>query len=561
MAVVPISLGSKSLLRLTGLLALAWLGLAWPGILKWDTNQYCIDYQLQYNLNMVCYTRSQLIELNSSMCHSCKLPTDVWSTVMELGLRSKPPTRRGTRAGKSVKTDIPSLPSCVACNSNTSSPRLHNDMSLGVWNAQSITSKTDILCENIIEHDFDIMIVTESWMKPDDDVKLGEMCPPGYNGLNCSRGSRGGGIAVVHKKQYKLLHCDDLLPASSSFEHALIRSNDVNLVIIYRSPSNSKGDFLSEFEEFLGTVDLLPGRSIVAGDFNIHVNKPWLPEVKSFLEVLTSANFHQVVRGPTHKSGNTLDLIIVRKEDITVEACTNYPLHVSDHYLIAATVDLPKLTAHKISYSFRNFRDMDIKLFSDDLSAKMDSIIASEYDDLDSLVYAYNTGCQDVLDSHAPITCRTRSVRSQPRWFNKSVQDARQYKRRCERRWRKSRSDTDRQAYISSQRKVADVIATEKKLYFKETLLNCNTKDMFKTVNTLLNKSQCSLPDCSDPVRLANSFGNFFVNKVDKIRKDVDKKHSTSAGYPEQICPPHLPEAQIHFHIPITCSASLASCG
>ena len=60
-------------------------------------------------------------------------------------------------------------------------------------------------------------------------------------------------------------------------------------------------------------------------------------------------------------------------------------------------------------------------------------------------------------------------------------------------------------------------------VYYKDILANSSVKDMYRTVNELLNKDSNPLPDTESPSHLANEFGQFFVDKVQKIRSEVDK--------------------------------------
>jgi len=169
------------------------------------------------------------------------------------------------------------------------------------------------------------------------------------------------------------------------------------------------------------------------------------------------------------------------------------------------------------------FGDIDHDRFAIDLALQVDTLLDSKIDDVNELVHGYNNACMSVLDAHAPLTVKTHIIRHKPAWFTITVRDARRARRKCERRWRKSRSEADRQAYIESQRTVVDIICKEKKSYYNEKLLNCSIKDMHKTINTLLNQNQRVLPDSTSPSVLANDFSNYFVGKVHTIRSNIDK--------------------------------------
>ena len=56
-------------------------------------------------------------------------------------------------------------------------------------------------------------------------------------------------------------------------------NNGIHYITIYRPPpSQANGftlaKFYEEFEEFLQELSLLPGKLVMLGDFNIHVNEP-----------------------------------------------------------------------------------------------------------------------------------------------------------------------------------------------------------------------------------------------------------------------------------------------
>lgn len=278
--------------------------------------------------------------------------------------------------------------------------------------------------------------------------------------------------------------------------------------------------FVEEFDDLLSAVSNLPGRNIILGDFNLHYDLP--DKVKSFITILSSLNFHQVVTGPTHIGGHTLDLVIVRDSDI-IKSCTADQVHVSDHFVVNCSLNLLKPSTSKTTYSSRKFRDIDHDLFDKDLAEQVDTILDNATCDVNDLVTGYNQACQVVLDKNAPVSTTVRTTRYKPPWFTKTVLDARRARRRCERRWRKSGTAANHQAYLESHRKVADVISEEKKAYYNNKLLNSSTRDMYKTINIMLNKNQCTLPDFTMPSAIANQFSNYFVDKVQNIRNNIDQ--------------------------------------
>ena len=82
-----------------------------------------------------------------------------------------------------------------------------------------------------------------------------------------------------------------------------------------------------------------------------------------------------------------------------------------------------------------------------------------------------------------------------------------------------------KQIYIELKNKVNNMIADSKVDYLKEKLgrASASHSTLFQYINSLLNRSQSSsLPDHDSAEELANRFSNFFKEKIDKIRSNLE---------------------------------------
>ena len=212
------------------------------------------------------------------------------------------------------------------------------------------------------------------------------------------------------------------------------------------------------------------------------------------------------------------------------------PIDVSyiRHYKLLDDICLLDITGASPSRTFtasRNFSKIDHQVFATDLALQLKSIHNKMKDSatVDDLVDGYYNACKFVLDAHAPEKIKHRSVRFKPKWYNEIVVEARRERRRHERRWRKSGSDSDYQKYIDARRASADIISAEKSKFYSNKVIDCNAKDMHRSVNELLNVTTNVLPDCDSPENLANNFCTYFVGKVNKIRNELDSRASNSS--------------------------------
>ena len=95
-------------------------------------------------------------------------------------------------------------------------------------------------------------------------------------------------------------------------------------------------------------------------------------------------------------------------------------------------------------------------------------------------------------------------------------------RRRLENKWRKSRLDTDKNKYLEQKQAVQDLICGAKREYFHDKLFSADSKQQFRTLNTLLNNTAKLLPSFDSLSDLADKFADFFVDKIHKIRRNLD---------------------------------------
>lgn len=175
-------------------------------------------------------------------------------------------------------------------------------------NARFLSNKTFIFNDFYSSRNF--LFLTETWLNAGDAAPLGELTPADCMFYNIPRTVGRGGLATVLRKHN---HCK-LLPVDvfTSFEVQLMKINQscpVFCAVIYRPPKYNK-DFIAEFSEFLSTLVPRCERLVILVDFNIHICCKTQPLVKEFLCMVDAFNLTQLVSGPTHIKGHTLDLVL-----------------------------------------------------------------------------------------------------------------------------------------------------------------------------------------------------------------------------------------------------------
>ena len=72
----------------------------------------------------------------------------------------------------------------------------------GLLNCRSVCNKAIIPKDYVVERNFDIFAITETWLRPGDidGITIGDLVPNGYCFYHAPREGRGGGVGVMLKR-------------------------------------------------------------------------------------------------------------------------------------------------------------------------------------------------------------------------------------------------------------------------------------------------------------------------------------------------------------------------
>ena len=321
---------------------------------------------------------------------------------------------------------------------------------LGLANAHSVRNKTDLLIYHVLEHNLDLVALSETWLSADNNDKktISDLTPAGYDFAHISRPERkcnqaskqkarkerGGGVGLLFRSSFKVT----ILPkrAFKTFEHmdVIARSSggSLRLAIVYRPPPSKKNrlstaDLLEELPDFFEEYSLVPGRVIFLGDFNIHWNMPSNPARTKFANILDTFNLVQHVLESTHVDGNILDLVISRSCEVSILPSKVSTL-ASDHHWVHSQVSLEKSQVPRRDFTFRRFKSVDLSAFRLDISTS--EIILQPANTVDQLYSQYSTVMSGLVDGHAPLCTCSMPVRSLVPWYRQDILEAK-WMRQC----------------------------------------------------------------------------------------------------------------------------------
>jgi len=203
--------------------------------------------------------------------------------------------------------------SSVSTDSSDSSPGhsgpsngLTSKLLLCCFNARSLRNKSAAFIDLLLENKAHLFAVNETWLNHDTSA-LAELSAPGYKLLHCPQSNlRGGGTALFFRECLDVTHVNSSEELSFEFSEWLLSTPTVRLrvIIVYRPPySHTHPVTISTF-------------------------------ITEFANLLESMSLVQHVTEPTHKHGNTLDLIITRSSDGIIAAPPHVCTLFSDHAVV-----------------------------------------------------------------------------------------------------------------------------------------------------------------------------------------------------------------------------------
>lgn len=405
-------------------------------------------------------------------------------------------------------------------------------ISFGLLNVQSVTEKSVALCDVITSRRLDVFALTETWHQDSDDLPLKRSAPPGYSIVDVprreSRAStdevRGGGVALIYSNRFTAKRITlDIKPTTFEVLCCSLRSASVNVVyvVIYRPGSaHLTEQFFDELISLLEIVATYRHQVIVAGDFNIHVNDANDQNAVRLAELLASLDLHQVVSQPTHKRGNTLDLVVTRP-DARPSCCTVDPPDViSDHSLVVCQFPSIPFAARLEEYTYRPWKRIDRDAFNRSL---MSSPLCASEDELRRLSAAelfdiYDGTLRRIADHHAPASTIVRRPRRLSPWFDGDCRRSRRVTRRLERRYRWTKNSYDRAAWVAQMRSMHALYNEKENTYWTSRINSCagDSKKLWRSLTSILRRDkQSSMPI---PSLTAEKLSQFFVDKISAVR-------------------------------------------
>ncbi|KAI4880757.1 hypothetical protein NFI96_025941, partial [Prochilodus magdalenae] len=379
----------------------------------------------------------------------------------------------------------------------------------GLWNCQSAVQKADFISALASHHSLHFLALTETWITHENSSTPAALSSAFNFSHSPRQTGRGGGTGLLLSRKWNFTPLSFPHLVVSSFEyHAVTVSSPTNLhIIVIYPPPCPLGNFIDELDTLLGLFPADGSPLLLLGDFNLPSDKL---QSSCLQPLLSSFDLTLNPSPPTHRGGNTLDLVFSRPSpalDLTVT-----PLHCSDHYFLSFSLSCPALPVH-ITPSHSSFTRRNLRSISPSSLASTVLTTLPHPDSFSSL--SLNTATLTTLphpDSFSTLSLNTatdtllsslssafnhlcplspRSTRSSPPapWLSDVLRNNRRELRRAERKWRRSQLDSDLHTYQAVLSRFSAEVTTAKSSFYKRKLEESasDPRKLFSIFSSLLN--------------------------------------------------------------------------
>ena len=107
---------------------------------------------------------------------------------------------------------------------------------------------------------------------------------------------------------------------------------------------------------------------------------------------------------------------------------------ISDHAIVACTLQIGKPKLSRKQITSRKYRSIDPLALQEDIASS--ALITSPAININDAVKQYNVTLSSLLDQHAPLSTKTVVPRVQQPWFSDSLYQLKRERRKAERKWK-----------------------------------------------------------------------------------------------------------------------------
>ncbi|GFR92314.1 RNA-directed DNA polymerase from mobile element jockey [Elysia marginata] len=218
---------------------------------------------------------------------------------------------------------------------------------------------------------------------------------------------------------------------------------------------------------------------------------------------------------------NSLDQSATLK-NLRVDECG-----ISDHHCVHCELSTQKPRPVRKSIQFRKTKPRNIIDLKDDIRASKIEESVMQATSMSDKINIFNNTISAIVNKHAPLVKRNIVLRPNIRWYSDDIREAKKRQRTAKKNWRKTRLEIHRQLFKKARNHTNRLIVKSKEDNIKTKISENkkNSRKLYRIVDGLVRHSKPgeNLPSLKSKENLTDMFAQFFTNKIENLRKELDK--------------------------------------
>lgn len=386
-------------------------------------------------------------------------------------------------------------------------------------NVRSLTAHMDDFRNLVLDGDYDIIGITETWLSG--SVADNLLFIDGYQMERCDRLSRGGGVALYIKNNIKYVKLSSGIQIEQLWIKFELSGDIFSIGIVYKPPTTNYSDFFVNLETTLSDIIPSVNHAFCLGDFNVNLLNINSAETAFVCDFLEGLGLHQIVDVPTRvtdSSVSLIDFILCTSTDNILDKGV-VPVDFSDHSLVFCVVNTNIIKPEVQYKTIRNFKYLNYNQFQSDLrSIPWNNIYFM--DDIDEKISFISDTITTLLNIHAPFVTYRLTKKYAP-WFTDGLRAIKKDRDKALTKFKRTKSQADGDNYRILRNMLTSAVRREKKNYYVTSSNSKNSKQIWSDLRLLDIKPSKgnSIPEDLADVELIN---NNFINSIPKLKVHSD---------------------------------------